>query len=159
MGNVFNAAEVIDMGIEKEKKRRDFYGLVAEKFNDKEMKELFTKLRDWEESHIEKFGEIKKGIKQLEATDKYPGELNDYILALIDDKLYDEVSPLEFAKNVKSPLSAVRYGMGFEKDAILFFREILFFTEPANKDAIEKLIDEEKGHIIYLAELKKKLSK
>ena len=29
MANLFNAAEVIDMGIEKEKKRRDFYGLVA----------------------------------------------------------------------------------------------------------------------------------
>jgi rubrerythrin len=55
MANVFNAAEIIDMGIEKEKKRRDFYALVAESFSDEEIKGLFTKLRDWEETHIEKF--------------------------------------------------------------------------------------------------------
>jgi len=46
MPKFFNAVEVIDMGIKKEEKRRDFYGYAAEKFQEKDMKELFTKLRD-----------------------------------------------------------------------------------------------------------------
>lgn len=158
MGNLFNAAEVMDMGIEKEKKRRDFYGLVAENFSDKEMKGLFVNLRDWEEEHIKKFTEIRKGVKEPEATDSYPGELGDYIKSLVDDRLYKEVSPDSFSKNVKTPLSAVQYGIGFEKDAILFFKEMLPFMG-ANKDAVQNLINEEKQHVVYLTELKRKLEK
>ena len=158
MGNLFNAAEVMDMGIEKEKKRRDFYGLAAEKFDSKDMKELFTKLRDWEESHIKKFTDIKNGIKESEATSSYPGELEDYMKSLVDDVLYKQVSADEFSKNVKTLLSAIQYGLGFEKDAILFFREMSPYMGKANKDAVEKLIDEEKQHIVYLTELKRKMN-
>ena len=157
--NVFNAKEIIDMGIEKEKKRRDFYALVAEKLDGKESKDLFTKLSDWEKEHIEKFQEIGKTVKQTEATDSYPGELGDYIKSLVDDRLYNEVSPTEFANNVKKASDAIQYGIGFEKDAILFFREVLSFMETAHKEAIEELIEEEKKHIVYLAVLRKKLTK
>ena len=55
MANVFNAAEAIDMGIEKERKRRDFYGYAAQNFKEKDMVELFSHLRDWEDTHIKKF--------------------------------------------------------------------------------------------------------
>jgi len=78
--------------------------------------------------------------------------------ALIDGKLYSEVSPAEFSKNVKDKLLAIQYGIGFEKDAILFFREVLPFMGSANKGAVEKLIDEEKKHIVYLIELRRKLT-
>ena len=37
MANVFSAAEIIDMGIAKEKKRRDFYGYAADKFKEKDV--------------------------------------------------------------------------------------------------------------------------
>ncbi|MBU1061198.1 MAG: hypothetical protein KJ952_00535, partial [Candidatus Omnitrophica bacterium] len=115
-------------------------------------------LRDWEEAHIKKFTEIRKSVKELEATDSYPGELADYMDSLVDDTLYKEVSPSEFSKNVKDKLSAIQYGIGFEKDAILFFREMLSFIASSNKDAIQKLIDEEKKHVVYLTELKRKVS-
>ena len=47
-------------------------------------------------------------------------------------------------------------GIGFEKDAILFFNELLKYMMPPNKEKVEILIDEEKKHLIYLSELKKK---
>ena len=156
MPNLFNAAEIIDMGIEKEKKRRDFYGMVAEKFSkDKEMKELFTNLQSWEETHIKKFSDIRDGIKEPEATSSYPGEITEYIKAMIDDTLYREVSPEFFSKNIKDPLTAIQYGIGFEKDAILFFRELIPLSSQADKGKIEKLIDEEKEHLVYLTKLKR----
>ena len=156
MSNVFNIAEVIDLGIEKEKKRRDFYGLVAEKFRDKAMKNLFSKLRDWEEEHIKRFGVIRNSTKAEEAKESYQGEFAAYMEALVDDKLYRQVSAGEFAKNVKTPKSAIQYGLGFEKDAILFFNELLKYMEPYQTDKVRELIEEEKEHIIYLAELKRK---
>lgn len=159
MSNVFNAAEIADMGIEKEKKRRDFYGLVAKNFKDKEMNSLFSRLRDWEDEHIKKFTTIRDEIKDTEITESYQGEFEAYIRAMVDDRLYSEVSPSGFAKNVKNPIDAIKYGIGFEKDAILFFNELIQFMAAHNKDKVEKLINEEKQHIIYLTELKRKYEK
>ncbi len=155
---IFSAAEIIDMGIEKEKKRRDFYAAVSERFSEKEMKELFTRLRDWEEAHIKKFSEVRGKVAEKEPVESYPGELAGYIHALVDDRLYAEVSAESFGGNVKSPMDAVRYGIGFEKDAVLFFRELCSYLKSGrNRDMVEELITEEKQHIVYLADLMRKL--
>ena len=157
---LFNIAEIIDMGIEKEKKRKEFYARVAEQFPEKEMKDLFTRLRDWEDQHIKKFSEIRASVKQDEATDSFPGELSEYVKALVDERLYTEVSAGEFAQYVTSPLVAIQYSIGFERDAIVFFNEVLAHVSSIEKkDAVAALIDEEKKHVIHLVELRKKIQK
>jgi rubrerythrin len=156
MANLFNAAEVIDMGITKEKRRRDFYAKAAESFTQKDIKELFRRLRDWEDEHVRKFTAIRESVKEDETGEAYPGELNDYMAALVDDRLYNEVRAASFAKNVKKPADAIRYGMGFERDAILFFDELLKYMTPANQESIVALIKEEKKHLMYLADMMKK---
>lgn len=154
--NIFNAAEVIDMGIKKEQKRRDFYALVATKFKEKSMKELFSNLRDWENEHIKKFTEIRNSVEESEVVESYQGEFEAYIKSLVDDMLYEQITPANFEKNVKSTADAIRYGMGFERDAILFFGELLRHMTPVHQEKIVELINEEKKHLIYLADLKAK---
>lgn len=156
MPNVFNAAEVIDLGIAKEKKRRDFYAFVADKFKEREMKDLFGKLRDWEGEHIKKFTDIRNTVEESEVVESYQGELGAYMKALVDDMLYKQVTAAQFSKNVKTPAEAIKYGIGFEKDAILFFHELLRYMTPNHQEKIVELINEEKKHLIYLTELKRK---
>jgi len=156
MSNIFNIAEVIDLGIEKEKKRRDFYGRISEVFKEADMKKLFARLRDWEDEHIQKFAAIRETVKIDESQESYEGELAEYMKALVDDILYNQVSAKEFSNNVKTPKDAIQYGIGFEKDAILFFNELLKYMEPVHTEKVRILIDEEKKHIIYLAELRRK---
>ena len=156
MPNVFNVAEIIDMGIEKERKRRDFYGLVAKTFKDKEMADLFAKLKSWEETHIQKFTEIRNSVQESETTQSYEGEFEAYMKATVDDMLYGQVSAKEFSKNVKTQAIAIQYGMGFEKDAIVFFGELLKYMAAPHQEKVQELINEEKKHLIYLAELKRK---
>ncbi|MBN1897859.1 MAG: ferritin family protein [Spirochaetes bacterium] len=154
--NLFKSSEIIDVGIEKEKKRRDFYGLVSEKFKDPQLKDLFKKLRDWEEAHVQKFTEIKSTLEDFKMKESYDGELQNYMDSLVDEKLYNDVTPDNFSRNVKGPVDAINYGISFEKDAILFFMEFQPYLKDANKDIIQKLINEEKKHLIYLTELRKK---
>lgn len=156
MANIFNAAEIIDMGIEKEKKRRDFYGLVAKKFKDSRMTELFTRLRDWEDAHIQKFIQIRDGMEESEVTESYQGEFEAYMRSLVDDMMYKQVSAKTFGENVRTPLQAITYGMGFEKDAILFFNELLRYMAPVHVEKVKALIEEEKSHLVYLSDLKSK---
>ena len=156
MANVFTAAEIIDMGIAKERKRRDFYGYAADKFEAKDMKDLFTRLRDWEETHIRKFSDIRDSTGTYEVSESYEGEFGKYIKFIVDDVLYQQVSKEWFAENIKDPLAAIRYGIGFEKDAILFFNELMTYMMPPHKEKVGQLVEEEKQHLIYLSELKKK---
>ncbi len=156
MPNIFNASEVIDLGIEKEKKRRDFYAYVSKEFKEKDMKELFALLRDWEETHIKKFAEIRNSLEESEVAETYEGEFLAYLKATVDDILYKQVSPEWFSKNVSEPLIAIQYGIGFEKDAILFFSELLRYMNQDHKEKIQALIEEEKKHLLYLTELKRK---
>jgi len=156
MANVFTAAEIIDMGIAKEKKRRDFYAYTADKFKEKEMKDLFSRLRDWEDEHIKKFTAIRNSTGTYEAAESYEGESDAYMKFVVDDMLYQQVSAVWFAKNIREPLEAIKYGIGFEKDAILFFTELLKYMMGPDKEKVKELIGEEKKHLIYLSELKKK---
>ena len=156
--NVFSISEIVDMGIEKEKKRRDFYAMVSEYFKDKNMKELFLKLKNWEEEHIKKFSEIRDSIKEPKETETYEGEMSAYMRALVDDKLYSHVLPASFSKNIKTPMDAISYSIGFEKDAILFFNEMVRYAVDSRKEMVKKLVDEEKKHIVYLALLRQKIS-
>lgn len=155
--NIFHISEVVDMGIEKEKKRRDFYDLAAKNFQEDAARKLFLRLRDWEVAHIKKFTQIKESLGQEESAESYPGELSAYMRSLVDDKLYNQITPQEFSKTVKTVLEAVQYALGFEKDAILFFSELKAYTSGTHQEVIQQLIDEEKQHIIYLVNLKKEI--
>ena len=157
MGNLFSVAEIVTVGIEKEKKRRDFYDAVSKKFQEQEMKNLFEKLRDWESEHIEKFQAIKKDISDAQSLESYSGEQQSYMQALINEELYEGGSLDDFMKNVSSPRSAIQYGMRFEREAILFFSQLKDFLREPQHETIQKLVNEEKQHLIYLAELSKKI--
>jgi len=158
MVNVFSTGEVVDIGIEKEKARMKFYDQVASQFDEPEMKDLFTKLRDWENAHIRKFQSIREALKEPKVVESYPGEMDAYGQALVDDKLYTEVKPEAFSQYVKTPLDAINYGIQFEKDAIFFFQELSHFIKTAQNDAILQLIGEERQHIVYLIKLKRKMT-
>jgi rubrerythrin len=159
MANVFSAAEIIDMGIVKEKKRRDFYALAADKFKEDDMKSLFLRLRDWEDEHVKKFTDIRNSTETYEIKESYQGEFAAYMKFVVDDMLYTQISAGWFAGNVKDELAAIQYGIGFEKDAILFFSELLKYMEGPNREKVEELIGEEKKHLIYLSGLKAKYTK
>jgi rubrerythrin len=120
------------------------------------MKDLFGRLRDWESEHIQKFTGIRDTVEESEVVESYQGELGAYMKALVDDMLYKQVTAAQFPKNVKAPIDAITYGIGFEKDAILFFQELLRYMTPAHQEKIVELINEEKKHVIYLTELKRK---
>ena len=158
MPNLLKVAEVVDIGIEKEKARRDFYAQVADQFEDGDVKDLFTRLRDWEEGHVKKFQAIRDGLNEPGAVESYPGEMEAYMQALVDDELYQDVSADTFVEYVKTPKDAIIYGIGFEKDAILLFMELASMVQSKDKQVIMDLMQEERQHIVQLIKLRKKYS-
>ena len=158
MANILQPAEIVEIGIEKEKKRRDFYALAAENFKDnEELAKLFGRLRDWEEEHITKFQEIRDGVSKGQYTESYPGETEAYMKALVESEIYDKITPEGFKDLVKTPADALDMGIRFEKDAILFFNGLGRFVDESIKKVTGKLIEEEQQHMLYLFNLKKEM--
>ena len=159
VANILQPAEIVEIGIEKEKRRRDFYALAAERFKaKKDLAELFARLRDWEIEHIRKFEQILDTVSKAQYTESYAGETESYMDALVDSELYAKITPEKFADIVKTPVDALDRGIGFEKDAILFFSQLSGFIDPKSRDIVAKLIGEEKQHLIYLFNMKKEMA-
>ena len=156
MTNLLKIVDVVNIGIEKEKARRDFYNHVAQHFDDTELTDLFTRLKDWEAGHIKKFESVRDSIDEPTTVESYPGEMEAYMRALVDDELYENVSADSFSDYIQSPLDAIRYSIGFEKDAILLFMELSTKVQSKNKEVIMDLIAEERKHIVHLIKLRKK---
>jgi rubrerythrin len=159
VADILQPAEIVEIGIEKEKKRRDFYALAAERFKGTaELGELFARLRDWEVEHIRKFEEIRDGVKKAQYTESYPGETEAYMDALVDGDLYAKITPEKFGEIVKTPADALEKGIGFEKDAILFFGQLARFVDPASREVVDRLVKEEQQHMLYLFNMKKEIT-
>lgn len=158
MAKILQPAEIVEIGIEKEKKRRDFYAIAADTFKDnKELADLFGRLRDWEEAHIVKFQEIRDMISKAQYTESYAGETEAYMQALVQSDLYSDITPERFGDIVKTPADALDMGIRFEKDAILFFNGLDRFVSDDVKDITRQLIEEEQQHMLYLFNLKKEM--
>ncbi|HVO76952.1 MAG TPA: ferritin family protein [Candidatus Bathyarchaeia archaeon] len=156
VADILQPADIVDIGIEKEKKRRDFYALAAEHFKAKqELSALFARLRDWEIEHIKRFEEIRGTVSRAQYTESYAGETEAYMDALVDADLYAAITPEKFAGLVKTPLEALDRGIGFEKDAILFFSQLSRFIDPRSREIVDRLVNEEKQHLLYLFKMKK----
>ncbi len=155
---ILQPSDIIDIGIEKEIKRRDFYALAADQFSDNaDLAKLFGKLRDWEEGHIVKFKRIRDDVKGGNYAESYPGEIQEYMTAIVNSDLYENLDAESFALTVKTPEAALDAGIVFEKDAILFFGGLANFVEPKAREVIQELISEEQMHMLQLFEMKKKL--
>ncbi len=155
---ILQPSDIVDIGIEKEIKRRDFYALAAEQFSDNaDLARLFGQLRDWEEAHIKKFERIREEVKGGNYAESYSGEIHEYMAAVVNGDLYKNLDAESFALNIKTPEAALDAGIGFEKDAILFFGGLANFVDPKAREVIKELIAEEQMHMLQLFEMKKKL--
>ncbi len=166
MSRILSVLDVVDMGIEKEKLRKEFYALVAKKFSEQDLRELFESLRDWESEHVEKFTQLRRRLIEegreraavlvnVQYTSIGHLDRGQYLQAIMDNHLYADIVAVRFSKKIKTPVDALLYAISFEKDAILFFSELLNFVS-SQKEIIQELLEEERQHVLYLTQLKAK---
>ena len=141
----------------KKKKRREFYASVAELSTDKATQELFQFLKTEEDKHVQAFMQIRDSIPVETQAAEYSEDMEAYMDSVVDNRLYSKIGTREFVQKAINEKDIFRLAIGFEKDAILYFREFIpFLTEPDRK-VVEELIEQEKGHIRMLADLQKRM--
>ncbi len=154
---LFSVRDIAEAAVEKEKRRRAFFAKVCELCTDQTMKDLFQFLADEEDKHVATFTQLRDSLPQETRAEEYDEEMDAYMDSVIDDRLYSKVDSADFVKNAISTRKVFQLAIGFEKDAILYFREFLPFLTDADRKIVVDLIEEEKGHIRKLAQVQKQM--
>ena len=157
MAVIFSAREIAEAAVEKEKKRKGFYENVSELSTNKDMKELFQFLTEEEDRHVAAFARIRDALPQETHPEEYTEDMEAYMDSVIDDRLYSDIDSKEFVQKALNAKDVFRLAIGFEKDAILYFREFLPFLTESDRKVVLDLIEPEKGHIRKLAEMQKQM--
>ena len=156
MAVLFSARQIAEAAVEKEKRRRAFYASVRDLSTDASMKSLFQFLTEEEDNHVAAFTQLRDRLPQQDHAVEYDEEMDAYMDSVIDDRLYSRIDSSDFVQKAIDDKTVFRLAIGFEKDAILYFREFLPFLSDADRKIVEGLIEDEKGHIRRLAEVQKR---
>jgi len=156
----FNTDELMELAIQIEKNGKEYYALMTDRSENPKVKEVFEYLGKEEQSHLENFIKIRESMaasqseEPFEIADEYnTPEMFEYLNALSDGRVFPNLlSHAEIAKEISSDEQAVYHAIGFEKDTVLFFQEILSILGPVdqNRGLVEELIRQEKIHIARL---------
>ena len=162
MGISFNADEVFEMGMDIEQNGEAYYRKAAELTEDPEIKKIFDDLMIAEKQHYETFKKLRenlpaKGTTPLVSDPDDQGYL--YLDALVKSRLFNNVREAEDACTDRcDPVSVLQGALTFEKDTILFFTEMKGRTrEDLGKAEIDRLIAEEREHVIWISGMIKKI--
>jgi rubrerythrin len=156
MAVLFSAREIAEAAVEKEKKRRGFYAAVSELSTNEGMKVLFQFLTEEEDKHVAAFAQIRDHLPQDAHSEEYTADMEAYMDSVIDDRLYASIDSRAFVQEAITAKAVFRLAIGFEKDAILYFREFLPYLTESDRKVVEDLIEEEKGHIRKLADTERR---
>ncbi len=149
----FNFNEVLEMAKDIEVKGREFYNEQAEKTDNKEAEQLFLRLAGDEDDHYQRFNEIQSQFQEKTGeTDEYISDpqVGSYLEALVEFTVFPADKETGSINSLQEVLDmAIRA----EKDSILLYNEMKENNEGETRKVIEKLIEEEKNHLIDLLKL------
>ena len=155
----FSILEAVEVALMMEEEGIRFYTLAERKTGDAEMKKLFSLLREKEHLHIETFRRL-YGELAARASDPdaelwlLDTEISSYFRAAVDSTVFPTKGSAETAlAGLHDATDILRFALRLEKDSILFYHEVLANAPwPEAKELIEKVIAEERRHVVFIHE-------
>ena len=161
MAIFYSATEVIEMAIKTEESGRKFYQGFAKKTKSPKLKQLFEFLASEEIKHKRNFTDLYKTIKDSPQSVPYNWEeMSLYLKAITESRFFlGQTKSINLVKIAKTSKQALDFALGFERDTLLFYTEIISIVSAANRRLVEKIVAQEKNHIRQLQLMKESLTK
>ena len=157
---VFDASDIVEAAVRIEENGANFYRYAVQLAAREETKTLFQMLAAQEVKHQETFAKILAGMDRNTPPEGYDGEYAAYLHGYVDNRLVftAEAFATEMAK-LRDESSALDFAIQRELDSIHYYREMRELLPADRRDAIDRIIDEEKEHFVRLSAIKKRLAK
>jgi rubrerythrin len=159
MSIMLSSEEIFGLAKQIERSGHAYYRTIADSAASGDLKELFAHLAEQELAHYRFFDQLSRDYPELEVDGEEWEQTSAYIKATSDSRFFvGEDKAISLARTVKEPLAAIDIAIGFEKDTLLFFYELLNVTPPKSQAAARAIAGEEKHHIQLLSERKKRFA-
>lgn len=155
----YSILEAVEVALMMEEEGIRFYALAEKKAGDPEMKKLFSLLGSKEHQHVEIFRRL---YGDLAARTSDPDaelwlldtEVSSYFRALAEATVFPTKGSAETAiAGLRGVSEILRFALRLEKDSILFYHELLGGAPwPEAKALLEKVIAEERRHVVFIHE-------
>ncbi len=157
--NKYNISEVLEMAVQAERLGFQFYTSMAEKFKKEGgLANLFTKLASKEKVHEKTFGDLKAMVDKSGPEPVEWLEVSNYMRAFVESEFFlGKGKSLPSMDHLRSVKDVVHFAMGFEKETLLYFLALRGVVK--EKEVVDEVINEEKSHIMWLAEFRDTLGK
>jgi len=158
----FNADEIFEMAEEIERKAGEFYREAAQKTKDVNIRNLLLYMSKMEDEHLSIFHDMRKRLSEQEKAENIydpDDEGIQYLQTMADAHGYEgKISHDEKLTGKESPVAILKIAIGAEKNSIVFYSGLkTLVIKNAGRDKVEKIINEELGHLAILNQELKKL--
>jgi len=158
-----NEDEVYRVGMCIEQAGLEFYTKMAEKADDPATKRIFKRLAKDEKAHLAFFESLELGTKggMGKMTVEADSDTSSYVCSLVDGGIFRHIATMDrMLKRKFNPESALELALQVEKDAVLYYTEAYMVSRKRkSKKALERLINEEKGHVTQISKRLEKVRK
>ena len=153
----FNEIEAAKIAQNMERHGLDFYQKAAARTNDMATRDVFLRLVEDEKKHLAQFEELEETLhaaRREGAGYTDDADLAAYIDRLVETQVFaDEGAVARLAEQATSDYEALSVAIRAERDAILFYQEMMSFidSKPA-RAAFSTILDEEREHLRILGD-------
>jgi len=160
MGIAYTSKDIVEMAVQAKAKGVELYLALAHNSENYHVARLFMELAKDEQRHkheLEKWFDYLKGSDREEA---YPGEKSIYLKSLVENNTYNcDLATKQALEKTISEEDALKAGITFEKDFMLFLHELKQNAASDGESAADSLIEDEIRHLKGMFDLKDKLEK
>lgn len=140
--------EIIEIAMRLEESGEAFYTAAAEKASTADIKALFEDLAVQEQYHRRAFQQMGRDVVELALSPEQWDQFQAYTKALLQQSFFAKPeSALNLAAEAQDERQAVQAALNFEKETLLFFHELRRAVRGPGRQAVERIIEEEKQHI------------
>ncbi|MGD8627043.1 MAG: ferritin family protein [Anaerolineae bacterium] len=144
--------EVFEIAVRLEENGESFYKAAAKGATTDAVKTLFQDLAIQEQYHRRAFQGMASGKLDLTFTAEQWEQFQAYADALLRNELFDSPGgALDRAGQAQDEREVLQAAIGFEKETLLFYYEIKDVVRDADREAIDRIVQEEKQHILRLS--------
>lgn len=154
----FSGSELVEIAIGIEKNGLAFYRSLITPERSESARDAFKYLADQEEKHVEIFQGMLDKLGGYKPPEVYAQEHALYLKALVDSEVFSDARlSREMADKPVSDTEAIKVGLEAEKNSILFYSMMRDLVPERDREVVDRIIEEEKWHVVQLSHLKAKL--
>ena len=158
MGNIFSPQDILRIAVKVEENGENLYEALEKKTKDEKLKSVWRHLKEQEAIHRKTFQEMLENIGNYIIHEFSPGEYDAYLKAIVSEYTFiQELTEKKLKENFASDIEAIDFGIYIEKESILAYSALGKYVLEAKKPVLDKVIEEEKNHLVQLVLLKDQL--